>query len=328
MIGHHDRVRIDVRMTPDELRRQLRDDVRHGLSESPKRLGAKWHYDEIGSRLFDEITRQPEYYPTGREREILAARVDEIAALAGAETLIELGSGTGDKTRLLLTALDRAGVLRRFVPFDVSEEVLRESAIEILAEYPGIVVCGIVGDFERHLDGLPTSGRCLVAFLGGTIGNLRPPDRRRLLAALAGTLGVGDLLLMGADLVKPRARLEAAYNDPAGVSARFTLNVLVMMNRELGADFDVSRFRHEAVWDEDNEWMEIGVVSLCAQRVEFAELDMAVEFGEGEKLHTEISAKFRPDGLTAELAGVGLQPARFWIDEAGEFSLSLWSPAG
>src|SRR5258706_972961 len=179
MIRHDDRIRIDVRVAPDELRQQLRDDGRRGLAEQPKRLAAKWHYDETGSRLFDEITRQPEYYPTGREREILTARVDEIAQLSRAETLIELGSGTGDKTRLLLTALDRAGGLRRFVPFDGSEEVLRESAIAIIAAYPAIEVCGIVGDFERHLDSLPLIGRRLAAVLGGPIGNLLWPERVR-----------------------------------------------------------------------------------------------------------------------------------------------------
>ena len=327
MIGHDDRIRIDVRITPDQLREQLRNDVRRGLSEHPKRLAAKWHYDETGSRLFDEITRQPEYYPTGREREILTARVDEIAALSRAETLIELGSGTGDKTRLLLTALQDAGGLRRFVPFDVSEEVLRESAIAILETYPGIEVCGIVGDFERHLDALPLAGRGLVAFLGGTIGNLLRPERARLLAALSGALGDGGLLLLGADLVKPRARLEAAYNDTAGVSARFTLNLLAVLNRELGADFDRSRFRHDAVWNEARECMDIGVVSLCAQRVTIAELGMAIDFADGEKLHTEISAKFRPEGLTAELTAAGFDQVRFWTDAAGEFSLSLWSRA-
>jgi L-histidine N-alpha-methyltransferase len=325
MVDHDDRIRIDVRITPAELREQLRDDVRRGLAEQPKRLAAKWHYDETGSRLFDEITRQPEYYPTGREREILTARVDEIAQLSQAETLIELGSGTGEKTRLLLTALERAGGLRRFVPFDVSEEVLRESAIAILEAYPGIEVCGIVGDFERHLDSLPLAGRGLAAFLGGTIGNLLRPERARLLAELSGALGDGDLLLLGADLVKPRARLEAAYNDAAGVSARFTLNLLAVLNRELGADFDLSEFRHDAVWNEARECMDIGVVSLCAQRVTIGELGIAVDFAAGEKLHTEISAKFRPEGLTAELKAAGLGQMRFWTDAAGEFSLSLWS---
>jgi L-histidine Nalpha-methyltransferase len=324
MIGH-DRIRIDVRVAPDELRRQLREDVRRGLTEQPKRLPPKWHYDEAGSRLFDEITRQPEYYPTGREREILTARVDEIARLSGAETLIELGSGTGEKTRLLLTALTRAGGLRRFVPFDVSEEVLRESAVAILEAYPGIEVCGIVGDFEHHLDGLPLAGRALAAFLGGTIGNLRRQERAGLLDALAESLREGDLLLLGADLVKPRERLEAAYNDAAGVSSRFSLNVLAVLNRELGADFDPSRFRHNAVWDEAEECMDIGIVSLCAQRVTIADLGIAVEFAEGEKLHTQISAKFRPERLTAELTAAGFDPVRFWTDEAGEFSLSLSS---
>jgi L-histidine N-alpha-methyltransferase len=325
MIRHDDRIRIDVRVAPDELRRQLREDVRRGLTEQPKRLAAKWHYDEAGSRLFDEITRQPEYYPTGREREILTARVDEIAELSRAETLIELGSGTGEKTRLLLTALARAGGLRRFVPFDVSEEVLRESAVAILEAYPGIEICGIVGDFEHHLDGLPLAGRALAAFLGGTIGNLRRPERSRLLAVLADSLGEGDLVLLGADLVKPRERLEAAYNDAGGVSSRFTLNLLAVLNRELGADFDPSRFRHHAVWDEAEECMDIGVVSLSAQRVTIADLGIAVAFAEGEKLHTEISAKFRAEGLTAELTAAGFDPVRFWTDAAGEFSLSLWS---
>jgi L-histidine N-alpha-methyltransferase len=325
MIRAGDELQIDVRLTPGELRAALREDVRTGLCASPKWLPAKWHYDEAGSLLFDQITQMPEYYPTRREREILAARVDEIAQLSQADTLIELGSGTSEKTRLLLSALAAAGRLRRFVPFDVSEAILRDSARAILAEYPGIQVCGIVGDFERHLDALPRDGRRLVAFLGGTIGNLRPPARALLLAGLARSLDSGDQLLLGADLVKPRARLEAAYDDPGGFSARFSLNLLTVLNRELGADFDSAQFRHDAVWDAEHEWMEIGLVSLRAQRVTLRELDMAVEFAEGEKLHTEISAKFRREGLTAELAAVELAPQRFWTDEAGEYSLSLWS---
>ena len=325
MIRAGDQLHIDVRLAPGDMRASLREDVRRGLADTPKRLPAKWHYDDVGSRLFDEITRMPEYYPTRREREILVARVDEIAALTRADTLIELGSGTGEKTRLLLSALAAAGRLERFVPFDVSEAILRESAVAILEEYPGIEVCGIVGDFERHLDALPRTGRRLVAFLGGTIGNLRPDGRARLLAGLARSLDDDDMLLLGADLVKPRARLVAAYDDPGGFSARFSHNLLTMLNRELGADFDVRRFRHEAVWDERNEWMEIGLVSLQRQVVTLAELDMTVEFGEGEKLQTEISAKFRRDGLVAEMAVAGLAAVRFWTDDANEFSLSLWS---
>jgi L-histidine N-alpha-methyltransferase len=325
MIRAGDQLQIDVRLTPAELRTALREDVRHGLCASPKWLPAKWHYDEAGSLLFDQITQMPEYYPTRREREILAARVDEIAQISQADTLIELGSGTSEKTRLLLSALSAAGRLRRFVPFDVSEAILRDSAKAILAEYPGIQVCGIVGDFERHLDALPRDGRRLVAFLGGTIGNLRPPARALLLASLARSLESGDQLLLGADLVKPRARLEAAYDDPGGFSARFSLNLLTILNRELGADFDTSQFRHDAVWDAEHEWMEIGLVSLREQLVTLRELDMTVEFAEGEKLHTEISAKFRRERLTAELAAVELAPVRFWTDEASEYSLSLWS---
>ncbi len=325
MIRAGDQLHIDVRLATGALRASLREDVRSGLGDSPKRLPAKWHYDEAGSLLFDQITRMPEYYPTRREREILVARVDEIAALTQADTLIELGSGTGEKTRLLLTALAAGGRLRRFVPFDVSETILRESAEAILREYPGIEVRGIVGDFERHLDALPRTGRRLVAFLGGTIGNLQPDGRARLLAGLARSLDDDDMLLLGADLIKPRAQLEAAYDDPGGFSARFSLNLLTMLNRELGADFEVRRFRHEAVWDDRNEWMEIGLVSLQRQVVTLAELDMTVEFGEGEKLQTEISAKFRRDGLVAEMAVAGLAAVRFWTDDANEFSLSLWS---
>jgi L-histidine N-alpha-methyltransferase len=217
--------------------------------------------------------------------------------------------------------------LRRFVPFDVSEEVLRESAEAILKEYPGIEVCGVVGDFERHLDALPASGRRLFAFLGGTVGNLRPQQRRQMLESLAAALAGGGCLLLGADLVKPRARLEAAYNDSAGVSARFSLNLLAVVNRELGADFDLARFRHDATWDEQNEWMAIGLVSVCAQRVAIPDLRITVDFAKDEKLYTEVSAKFRRDGLAAEMGGAGLDEVRFWTDAAGEFSLSLWSRA-
>jgi L-histidine Nalpha-methyltransferase len=319
-------MKTDVHLYPQELVRALREDVARGLTSSPKELPPKWFYDERGSQLFDEITRLPEYYPTRREREILVARAGEIASVTHAESLVELGSGTSEKTRILLDALRAEGTLRRFVPFDVSEECLREAAAAIDELHPGLEVHAVVGDFDRHLDRLPLDGRCLVAFLGGTIGNFPPDERGRFLRELGASLGDDDHILIGFDLVKDARRLEAAYNDSAGVTADFNRNVLRVINRELGADFDVDAFEHVAFFDSDEGWIEMRLRATSEQLVHVLELDLDVVFAAGEEIRTEISAKFRPDGIQRELRAAGLGVRRWWTDAAGDFGLALAAP--
>ena len=321
------RVRVDVHLGPDDLRRALEDDARTGLTARPKDLPPKWFYDERGCELFDAITRLPEYYPTRAERAILIARAGEIARATGADTLVELGSGTSEKTRLLLHALADAGTLTRFVPFDVSEPTLRAAATAIERELPGIDVHAVVGDFERHLERVPAGGRRMVAFLGGTVGNLAAPARAKFFAEIAAGLAPGDAFLLGTDLVKDPARLEAAYDDAAGVTAAFNRNVLSVLNRELGADFVPERFEHVARWLPDDEWIEMRLRSASAQRARVRDLDVEVRFAAGEEIRTEISAKFRREGVEAELGAAGLALASWWTDPAGDFALSLAVPA-
>jgi L-histidine N-alpha-methyltransferase len=323
------RLRVDVHLGPDDLRRALEYDARVGLTASPKDLPPKWFYDERGCELFDEITRLPEYYPTRAERTILEARAADIARATGADTLVELGSGTSEKTRLLLHALADAGTLRRFMPFDVSEPTLRWAAVAIEAEYPGVEVHAVVGDFERHLGDLPRDrhDRRVVAFLGGTIGNLAPAARAAFLADVAAGLADGDAFLLGTDLVKDPARLEAAYDDAAGVTAAFNRNVLSVLNRELGANFAPARFDHVAQWLPDEEWIEMRLRSSSDQAVRVPDLDLGVEFAAGEEMRTEISAKFRREGIEAELAAAGLGLREWWTDAPGDFALSLAVPA-
>lgn len=316
-------VRVDVHLSPVDLHDALEHDARRGLTASPKDLPPKWFYDDRGSQLFDAITRLDAYYPTRCERCILDDRADEIAAVSRADTLVELGSGTSEKTRLLLDAFARAGQLRRFVPFDVSEMTLRNAAEAIAAEHPGTDVHAVVGDFEHHLDRLPRGGRRLVAFLGGTIGNMAPDGRTRFLATVAADLDPGDTFLLGTDLVKDADRLVAAYDDPEGVTAAFNRNVLRVLNRELGADFDVDAFTHVARWNADEEWIEMWLRSPSAHSVKVPELQLVVDFDAGEEMRTEISAKFRRPGITAELAAAGLELEHWWTDPAGDFALSL-----
>ena len=305
----------------------MRADARAGLTASPKVLPPKWFYDEEGCRLFDEITRLPEYYPTRTERAILARHAGDIAARTSADTLVELGSGTSEKTRLLLDALSAHGSLRRFVPFDVSEPTLRDAASAIQLEYPGVDVHAVVGDFERHLDRLPGGGTRLVAFLGSTIGNLDPDGRARFYRSIAAGLAPDDALLLGTDLVKDPRRLEAAYDDSAGVTAAFNRNVLSVLNRELAADFAPERFAHLARWNSAEEWIEMRLRSQGAQTVRVRELDLQVEFADGEEMRTEISAKFRRERVEAELAAASLALAAWWTDPDGDFALSLSVPA-
>jgi L-histidine N-alpha-methyltransferase len=298
-------------------------DVRAGLQSSPKSLPPKWFYDSVGSDLFDQITRLPEYYPTRAEAEILRARAAEIASAAGADTLVELGSGTSEKTRVLLDALRDGGALRRFVPFDVDASMLSLAANAIQGEYPGIEISAVCGDFEEHLAKIPTGGRRLFVFLGSTIGNLKPDARAEFLAGLSAALQRGDSLLLGTDLVKDTGRLVAAYDDAAGITAQFNRNVLAVINRELDADFDVDAFRHIATWNAVDERMEMWLRSERAQRVRIAALNLTVDFDAGEQVLTEVSCKFRAEGVADELAHAGLRLTQWWADAAGDFGLSL-----
>jgi len=319
----HPRVHLDVLLGPRDLRRALEQDVRLGLGRRPRELPPKYFYDARGSRLFDAITRLPEYYPTRREREILVARAGDIAERTGADTLVELGSGTSDKTRLLLRALARQSTLARYVPFDVDAVTLRDSSARVATEFAGLEVRAVVGDFERHVPLLPGGGRRLLAFLGGTIGNLAPQPRERFLRDVAGNLGPQDAFLLGTDLVKDIPRLEAAYNDAQGVTAEFNKNVLAVLNAELHADFNLDRFEHLARYDARQGWIEMLLRSTVAQRVTVADLRMAVDFGEGELLRTEISAKFTGAQVDRELARAGLRRTERWTDRNGDFALSL-----
>ncbi|WP_405505711.1 L-histidine N(alpha)-methyltransferase [Streptomyces cyaneofuscatus] len=298
----------------------LRADVLSGLTRHPKTLPPKWFYDARGSELFEDITRLPEYYPTRAEREILEERAGEIAAVSGARTVIELGSGSSEKTRHLLEALDG---LESYVPVDVSESALTGAAESLLAEHPGLSVHALIADFTGGLALPGTPGPRLVAFLGGTIGNLLPEERAGFLHSVRSLLSPGDALLLGTDLVKDEETLVAAYDDASGVTAAFNKNVLNVVNRELGADFPLEDFEHVAVWNPEKRWIEMRLRARRALTVKIRELDLVVPFEAGEELRTEVSAKFRQEDVRDELAAAGLQLAQWWTDAAGRFALSL-----
>ncbi len=309
--------------------RSLADDALDGLTRPVKELPPKHFYDAVGADLFDQICELPEYYPTRAERAILEARSHEIVALTGAAELVELGSGTAAKTRVLLDAMSDAGTLRRYVPLDVTETMVRRTAEELIEEYPGLHVHGVVGDFERHLEEVPPAdGPRIVALLGGTVGNFAPGSRRRLLRAMAALLRPGDHLLLGTDLVKDPAVIQAAYDDSAGVTAAFNRNVLHVLNRELGGNFDPDAFDHVAFFDSQQEWIEMRLRARSPQRVTLSELDLTVEFAAGEDLRTEISAKFTPERLRADLAAAHLDLVETYTDPEDRFALSLSTPQG
>ncbi|MFL5322481.1 MAG: L-histidine N(alpha)-methyltransferase [Myxococcaceae bacterium] len=329
MIVHHreeqdpSSPRIDVCWTPLQARDQLLREARAGLGGSPKELTPKWFYDARGSALFDEITRLPEYYPTRCELQILRAHAADIARRTQANVLVELGSGTSEKTLTLIDAMRERGRLEAFVPFDVCEPFLVEAASRISARYPGLYVHGVVGDFERHLYRLPQTGRRVVAFLGSTIGNLKPDQRRLFYRQLSANLRPGEWLLLGADLVKDRSVLFQAYNDSRGVTAEFNLNVLSVLNRELHARFIPDHFRHVARWNEEHSWIEMLLEARHKERVLVPELGMTAHFEHGERMRTEVSTKFRPETVENELADAGMMIREWWTDEQGYFSVCL-----
>lgn len=317
---------IDVHLSPEDVRSQMRADALRGLEGAEKSIPPVWFYDERGSQLFEDITQLPEYYPTRAERALLEAHAPAIAGLAKADTLVELGAGACEKTRVLLNALQEAGTLTRYVPFDVSDEFLRSAAEALSDEYAGLDLHLVIGDFHHHLGEIPTEGRRMVAFLGGTIGNLDPAQRARFLFDLNCTMSSDDSLLLGTDLVKDRARLVAAYDDAAGVTAAFNRNVLHVLNQQLGGNFDPDQFRHVALWNEDEQWIEMRLRAETACEVSLADAGITVTFQQGEDLLTEISSKFTPERVAAELDQAGFVVEEMWGAEDGEFLLTLAHP--
>jgi L-histidine N-alpha-methyltransferase len=308
----------------DAASRTLAEDALDGLTQPFKELPPKHLYDTRGAELFEQICELPEYYPTRTERAILERYADAIIEQTGAGELVELGSGSATKTRLLLDAMARAGTLERYVGVDVTESAIRVSAGQLIEEYPGLLVHGLIGDFERHLDRLPRPlARRLFVFLGGTIGNFHPGSRRRFLRTIAGLLEGDDRLLLGTDLVKDRATLEAAYDDSSGVTAMFNRNMLHVLNRELDGDFSPEEFEHVAFFDTRNEWIEMRLRARTPQSAELSAIGLRVDFAAGEELRTEISAKFTRERLERDLAAAGLTLAGWFTDERGWFALSL-----
>jgi L-histidine N-alpha-methyltransferase len=314
---------VSVLLDPDWASGSLVDDVRRGFSAQPRALPPKWLYDDTGSELFDQITRLPEYYPFAREHTILTDHAGEIVEASGATTLVELGSGTSEKTRILLDAFASTGTLECFAPVDVSESTLRTAAEQISARYPGVQVEAVVGDFTLHLAHLPRHGRRMVAFLGGTIGNLYREERAAFLGVLSDVLEPGDSLLLGTDLVKSADRLIAAYHDEAGVTEQFVLNSLRVLNRELGADFDLEGFSYVPFWDAHMERMDLRLRSEVPQRVTIPGADLVLDLASGEEIRVEISTKFRVSGIAAELESAGFDITRVWTDEDADFALTL-----
>lgn len=314
---------VTVSLRADASTAALRAEVRSGLSADPKELSPKWLYDSRGCELFDRITRLAEYYPTRAERSILATRAGEIALLSGADTLVELGSGASDKTTLLLDAFEDVGRLERYVAFDVAEPTLRDTVAKLSVDHTDVQVLGVVGDFNEHLDAIPRGGRRMVAFLGGTIGNLHAGERSLFLRSLASVLVPGDSLLLGTDLIKDRSRLIAAYDDRDGVTAEFNKNVLRVLNRELQGDFSLDDFDHVARFDEAGSRIEMRLRSRGDQQVHLAALDLHVGFASGEELLTEISTKFSPGQVRRELLAAGFDPRHVWTDVDGDFALWL-----
>ena len=299
------------------------DGLREGLTRTPREISPRFFYDDVGSRLFEEITRLPEYYPTRTEAILLKACAADVVARSRPRTLVELGPGAAMKTRWLLDAIRDTGTLQRYVPFDVSETMVRRVATELLDEYPELEVHGMVADFAAHLDRLPMGTQELVIFLGGTIGNFRPAEAARFLRQLARRLSPGDHFLLGTDLVKPTSRLEAAYNDARGITAAFNRNMLSVVNKLTGGNFDPSRFEHRAVYNPVAAWIEMWLRSTERQPVSLPGIDLEFVLDEGEEILTEISAKYDRPRIERLVGAAGLEVTDFYTDPESLFALSL-----
>ncbi len=308
-----------------ELRDELVRDVQAGLGAEPKSLPPRWFYDERGSALFEAITRLPEYYQTRTETAILTEATADVIACVRPESMVELGAGSAAKTRLLIEAGVRDH-LSCFVPFDISEAFLQQTARSLAADFPGLAVYAVVGDFSEHVDRVPRHGRQLVVFLGSTIGNFDDEQRHLFLGRVRQLLEPGDAFLLGVDMVKDEAELVAAYADAAGVTAQFNLNVLRVLNRELRADFDVGAFEHVVAWNRERTRIEMYLRARARQRVTIPLAGMVVDFAPGETVLTEISVKFTPESIRRELVAGGLELAGWYTDSRERFALCLCRP--
>ncbi|MDV6302202.1 L-histidine N(alpha)-methyltransferase [Rhodococcus cerastii] len=314
---------VDVHLADTALLDELRKDVRDGLTADPKWLSPKYFYDALGSELFEQITVLPEYYPTRTERALLEEHALDVAEATGSTMLIELGSGSSEKTKILLSAGVKHGSLETYVPQDVSVTALEGAIEQISHEFPALEVRGIVSDFTDTLHNLPSGQARTIAFLGGTLGNLIPEERREFLGAIADALDSGEHLLLGVGLVIDPKVLVPAYDDAAGVTAKFNRNVLSVINSRLDGNFDPDAFEHVALWNAEQEWIEMRLRANAPQEVYLADLDLHVHFDAGEDLRTEISAKFRPEGITEELAAAGFGVEHLWSDADSRFALIL-----
>jgi len=315
-------ITVSSHLSDDWAELAMREDIAKAFTSRPIVLPPKWLYDDRGSQIFDAITRLPDYYPTEAERALLEAHAADIAATTGATTVVELGSGTSDKTRTLLDAFSATGQLELFVPFDVSAATLHEAADMLTARYPGVSVDAVAGDFTRHLGHLPTDGHRMMAFLGGTIGNFYPSERAAFLDAVAQTLRPGEWLLLGVDLYKDVDRIIAAYHDDTGVSEAFNKNVLAVINRELGANFDLDAFTYIPFWNPTHHRVEMRLMSDRAQSIRIADLELDVDLAAGEEIRVEISSKFRPADIIGEVTNAGFELAELWSGN-GDFGLLL-----
>lgn len=324
------RTRVDIEFLLEESRALeiMAEEIRQGLSASPKELPPKYFYDERGSWLFERITQLPEYYLTRAERALLDASVDDLAARAQPEELVELGAGSASKTDLLLDACRAAGRLQRYLPVEVSAAMIEHSAERLGEKYPWLEIRAVVADFEHDLGRIPPAPHRLVAFLGSTIGNLARARAVEFLGTVAALMDGDGFLVLGTDLVKDRKVLEAAYNDDQGVTAEFNRNVLRVINRRLGADFDPGAFEHVAIYDEAEARIEIYLESRVDQVARIPALDLDVRFDAGERMRTEVSCKYTRDSVERMLTEAGLALRDWFSDSNGTFALSLSAPAG
>jgi L-histidine Nalpha-methyltransferase len=319
-------ITIEIHSVGRRDREDLINDVRAGFARHPKELHPRWFYDERGSQLFEEITELPEYYLTRAEVEILERYAPEIVAVTLPGTIAELGAGSSTKTRILMDAAWHTGILSRFVPFDVSAEIVERSARELIDAFPGLTVHAVIGSFDAHMERIPRFGRQLIAFLGSTIGNFDVKEQVTFLSTVRRLLQPGDAFLLGVDLVKDPAELTAAYNDTAGLTAAFNRNMLAVLNHELDGDFDLDAFEHVAVYNAELTRIEMYLRSTRDQQVSIPGAGLRVHFDRGEALRTEISVKFTRSMVETALAKARMHLTGWYGDSHDRFALALGAP--